>query len=307
MTRFLSTILLLLLTISCNQQKKDDTVVVEKATTADKSDSNVSYYYFKGDSLLKYEHFLHQLDESDVTNITVAADQFISLFKGQDKQTCDSAYYLFDKFYSEVDDKINELHSNDTTNYDSLVLSFDQGQNIKLSKKLKDYNDKLEQNGFYIAMTEGFTYIRKDRDFVKKNFYNLLSPLVIKYLDQLNKENKEGYWEDGGLIIEPMILIDRIIWWEVFNKENPDFLFKILPSELQRIYTETLITGEDNTPLYYDEGGPLDTYYKTAYEYLLNKYPKTETAKRLRPYYSHLVKLDTAEINKFQKANLKRD
>jgi hypothetical protein len=124
---------------------------------------------------------------------------------------------------------------------------------------------------------------------------------MIQYLEQLNQENKEGYGEDGGLIIEPNILVDRAVWWERFTMEHPDFIFKLLPRQLQQSYTSTLITGQDNTPLFYDEGGPLEEYYKTAYDYLLSKHADSETAKMLRPYYAALVKSDTAAIKSLRR------
>jgi hypothetical protein len=302
------TVIAVLLT-SCDNRKQSSISQEDVDSITSVSESKVDLverYTFRDAQLKEYERFTNQLDASDADNIKTATEKFKLLFENKEKPTSDSALYLFERFYSRVDDKINERHNGDTTNYDSLIISLEDSRQIELSKRLTDYADKLTRNGFQLSMTEGITYIKKDRDYVKEHFYSKLTPSMVNYLEQLNKENKEGFTEDGGLVIEPVTLIDRIAWWENFNKSNPAFIFKETPYYRQKIYTATLITGEDNTPLFYDEGGPLDVYYKNAYDYLFNKYPDTEAAKLLRPYYSSLVKSDTTEIRKFREKNLNR-
>lgn len=151
----------------------------------------------------------------------------------------------------------------------------------------------------------GTTCVKQNRGFIKR-FYKQLSPALASYLEQRNKEVSVGFWEDGGLTIEPEELVDRIIWWENFNRENPQFIFKKLANDLQRIYTTSLITGEDNTPLFFDEGQRLDNYFRLAYDHLFFKYYNSETAKLLKSYYASLKSRDHAEIKKFQKSYLGR-
>lgn len=306
MKRYYPIVIAILLT-SCGKSKPPVTYegVADTVITAPKSDVVLSEVYVYKDSRLKdYEIFLNQLNTSDEDNIQVATTKFKELFSKAEQQTCDSAYYLFENFYSLVDEAINDLHYKDTTNYDSLVLSFDTASQINLSKKLTDFRDKLVRNGFQLSMTEGSTFIQADRAYIKEHFYANVSPLMVSYLEQLDKENDEGFGEDGGLVIDSKTLVDRIVWWENFNAANPDFIFKRTPYYSQRAYTNALITGEDNTPLFWDVGGPLDEYFKTGYEYLFSKYPDSKTAGLLKPYYAALTKPDTAAIRKFQKQHV---
>jgi hypothetical protein len=294
-----------ILLISCGERtqtmelndKVDSTTVPIQAESQSDVDPSEDYI-FHDPRLKEYENFTYNLDISDADNIRVATEKFKSLFDRREKEVCDSALYLFEILYSRVHITLNNRHGEDTTNYDSLVI-YDTAV-FKLSKDLTNYSDKLSRNGFTIAMTEGGTFIEQDRDYVKEHFYPYLGTVMVAYLTQLNKENKEGFDVDGGLAIEPPTLVDRIVWWETFRKSNPKFIFKSNPQILQRIYTRSLITGEDNTPLYYGDGQPLSEFYKTAYDYLFKTYPETETARLLRPYYSALIKLDTAAIRKFQ-------
>jgi len=71
----------------------------------------------------------------------------------------------------------------------------------------------------------------------------MLSPATVNYLEQLNKESLEGFWEDGGLIIAGTNLVDRLIWWGNFRKENPKFLFKTTPRLTENAYLSSLVGG----------------------------------------------------------------
>jgi hypothetical protein len=264
-------------------------------------------YILRDSQLVEYKQFIGQLNPSNIDDIQKATEKFKELFADRPKEIGDSAVYVFLAFYSHVLEKANESHEADTTNYDALVVASYDGEPLKISEKLAEYSSRLVRNGFDVQMTEGITYVGQDRDYIQKHFYPYLTPLMISYLTQLNKENKEGFWEDGGLVVQPETLIDRIIWWEKFNKSNPDFIYKEVPRDRQRIYTSSLITGEDNTPLFYETAQSLDGYYKTAYDYLFKTYPETETARLLRPYYSALIKLDTAAIRKFQQEMAKSE
>jgi hypothetical protein len=292
--------------LSDSQVAVDSTAVTSApAAFQEKRDRTVKYF-LKDPQLNEYQQFINELNIADIDNIQLATKKFRELFANSQKEICDTAIYLFEGFYSRVHYKIDDIHTADTTNYDSLVDA-EASSSTRLSKKLTDYAARLSTNGFQVSMTEGITYIKKNRAYVEEHFYSYLTPLMVSFLTQLDKENREGFQEDGGLTIEPIALVDRIVWWEKFSQANPTFIFRQMPYDRQEVYTTTLITGEDNTPLYYEEGQPLDVFYKTAYDYLFEKYPESQTATFLRSYYTSLVRLDTAQIRKFRVIHLNRD
>ncbi len=291
---------LLILVFSCEKKapKESSEAAIDTLATIVENGEQEEDYTFSNEYLISYKDFIDHLDAFQVSNMQVASDKFKSVFKGADPNTCDSAYYIFDRYYSLTDDRINETHSNDTTNFEAFTI-----QDAVLSEKLTNYQATLNANGFRMSSTEGISYIEKDRSYVKNNFYNFLTPIMVEYLDQLSKENDEGYWEDGSLMISPTVLVDRIIWWEFFTKQNPRFIFKNLPHQKQQLYMASLVRGEDNTPLYDDEEKmELSGYFKEAYEYLFSKQGNSQAARDLKPYYNALTKKDTAEINKFRRA-----
>lgn len=293
-------LLLLFIMLSCERKKPDESSegALDTLAAMVENGEQEEDYIFHNEKLIAYKDFIDQLDAFQVNSMQAATDKFKSTFKSSDPATCDSAYYIFEAYYALTDDRINENHSNDTTNFEAFIM-----EDAILSEKLKNYQTTLKANGFRVSSTEGTTYIEKNRSFVRDNFYTYLSPVMVEYLDQLNKESDEGYWEDGGLMISSTVLVDRIVWWEVFTKQNPGFIFKNIPNQKEQLYKTSLVRGEDYTPLYDDEEKmELSGYFKEAYEYLFSKQGNSQAASDLKPYYDALIKKDTAEINKFWRA-----
>ncbi len=228
--------------------------------------------------------------------MSAAAEKYKTLFKGQSNSLADSGYVLFEKFYLRTSNTINDVHYKDTTDYTPLVvLPYAGAPPVKLSKKLNTYRQAMEANGFQVAMTEGFTYLLQERDFIAKHFYPFVSPTLKQFLVQLNKENKEGFQEDAGLTIGPTQLVDRVIWWENFVQKHPDFILLKHAEAERKAYLSTLLTGMDNSPILSFDDNKLDPYYAEAYQYLNKKAPTSKTNEVLKPYYEALQKGDTAK------------
>lgn len=240
-----------------------------------------------------YRQFLAQLDSSRLENVTAAADKFKELFQGPPATVADSGYVLFDGFYEELTNKVNELHYEDETDYSPLVLELKE----PIPKKLKDFNDRLIANGFQVARTEGYTYFKQDRDFVAKHFYSFISPTLKEFLVQVNKENKEGFTEDAGLTIAPTQLAGRVLWWESFIKKNPGFILLKAAEAERKGYLYTLFEGMDNSPVLSYDTYRLDPYYKEAYQYLQIKAPNSEANQLIKPYFVALQSQDTSKAN----------
>src|SRR5688572_6463175 len=91
---------------SCNggKQEENQAEVSVKADSVPTAPAVAKTYRFSGKQLLEYEAYLNNLDAADVTMASEARDRFQGLFYDQDPATCDSAYYLFENFYSRVTD-----------------------------------------------------------------------------------------------------------------------------------------------------------------------------------------------------------
>lgn len=288
-------IIVLFLFYSCkdtnsNEQKKN---TKEKTLLISKGDLTTTNILLE-----KYSLYLNNLDDSDANSSTNAVLKFKELFKVEDKELNDNAIVLFNGFYERLDSKLNELHEKDTTNYEPLVLLILNDKKPKISKKLLEYKQKLNKNGFDVSQEEGITYIQKDRDFISKNFFNYVSQTMKEYLAQVNKENKEGFASDAGLIISPIDFAERMIWYENFIKINSKFYFIANCNENYKNLLTYSIIGMDNSPVFDNETNKLSEYYDEMYVYLIKKHNNSKTTNILRPYYLALKNNQSKVVEK---------
>jgi hypothetical protein len=252
-----------------------------------------------------YSRFLMQLDSADASTIPTAASKYKDIFNAESDVLKDSGFVLFYTYYEKVENNLNEIMSKDTTNFDALIFTDDNNKPLPLSKKLMAYKENIEKNGFMISSTEGMAYIEKNGDYTAKEFYTLVSSKMKTYLEQLNKEKKEGFQEDAGLTIEPKIFIDRIIWWENFVDSNEQFILIKKATENKKLLLTFLITGMDNTQVLTSENGEIEKYYKTAYTYLQTNFANSKSNKLVAPYFAALLKKDKSKtaqiINEYKK------
>ena len=112
------------------------------------------------------------------------------------------------------------------------------------------------------------------------------------YLVQQNKEDKEGFSEDAGLMITPKQLAQRVVWWEDFFLNNPYSLISPRAKANWIMYLDVLLSGMDNSPVVEYTDNTISTDYQTAYEYMQRSHPLSESNKFVAPYYKLLLKKD---------------
>ena len=240
---------------------------------------------YENPKITEFKAFVAGLDSADAASATKAMDKYKEIFTGQPALLCDTGFVVFQALYDSLEQNLSTKHQNDTTNYEPLLYN-DQAS---VPTSLKEYRKNLQLNGFKISASEGVTYIEQDRNFIARNFYTLVTPAMKSYLVELQKENKEGFAIDGAISISPRQLVDRTVWYEKFITENPDFVFKDNCKNYQKAYLTYLVSGYENTPLYAnEETKELSDFYVNAYNYLISKFPDTQVAQTIDPYYEAL-------------------
>jgi len=226
-----------------------------------------------------YRSFLQQLDSSKAESVSLALVEFKRTFEAKPNVLSDSAYPIFQEFIDSVELHLNEKLLDDTTDYSAF------NTNMKLPIKLELAQMELKKNGFKFSTSEGTVYIEQDRSFVTKTILSLFSEPMQAYLLQIEKENREGFMEDAGIIISAQKHVDRIIWYEKFIATNPNFLLIKNCKTYKKAYLTYLFTGIDNTYLYENKDQMLlNPYFSKAYSYLLKGYPDSEAATLILPY-----------------------
>ncbi|ALI99085.1 hypothetical protein [Rufibacter tibetensis] len=245
--------------------------------------------------LNEFEKFVSHLDSAEVSSISEAAQEYASLFKEKPVALADSGYVIFEKFYQRVDKTINKTHQSSSTDF-NLVLASNAPSAPQQTQKFKEYNQTLQENGFEVASKEEGTYLKQNRAFIATHFYPFISPTLKEYLEQVNKETREGFAEDGSLTIIEEELVSRVIWWEGFVAKHPSFIYTEESKARKKYYLTVLLEGLVNTPvLSLERKNKIDTYFAVAYQELYKCAPQSEANKLVQPYFKALLRPDKTQ------------
>ena len=195
----------------------------------------------------QFQIYILTLDEAKYYSTTIAANKYKEIFSNEKVGIRDSAFVLFEIFYDKVHSKINELHHIEDTDYFTYMTANDRQ---KIPDMFFKYKNDLIENGFDIAITVGDTWIKKNRDFISKNFYDYVSPEMKKYCTFINILTKEETLNDAAFTISPTRLAERIIWLENFKNINPTFLLIDEVNQYYRVFLYLLMKGSENTDIF---------------------------------------------------------
>ncbi|WP_205501441.1 hypothetical protein [Rufibacter psychrotolerans] len=247
--------------------------------------------------LQAYEKYVSGLDSSNVTHVSKAAEKYASLFKAQRPALADSGYAVFEGFYQRVNTALTRLHGENAAHSNLLAQVHGEANPAQPTPTQKDFQQTMLANGFEVHLREGGTYLKQNRDSIARHFYPFISPVLREYLEQVNKETKEGFADDTGLTIIEEAFVDRVVWWESFVARNPTFLYAKESAERKKYYLTVLLAGLDNTPVLTYERKKLDTYFAVAYRELHRCAPASEANKLVQPYFKALVRSDKLRAN----------
>ena len=280
---------------SCHKQSEKDSTQTNPTDSFNVNDTLLTERI--NPKLLEYKTFIKQLDSVDATSIPKALAKFKEVFKGQSFGLCDSGFIMYQSLYDTIEVKLNEKLQKDTTNLNPVF------NNEPLSKKLKDFCQQLRINGYKLSDSEGTAYIEENRNYVAQNFYPFLSVTMKAYLSEIQTENNEGFVRNGSISISPQKHVERVIWYEKFINENPNFVYVDKCKSYNKAYLSYLMRGYKNTTLYENkQTKELSEYFINAYDYLLANYSGSQTAGLIKPYYEALKQKQTDKANQLQKS-----
>lgn len=267
------------------------------------------------DLLKEYNKYINSLDTESEESIGLAAEKYAVLFAQANMGICDSAFVLFDHLYGEVENKLNERLEKDESLFDFPCIDFDSlGREMPFDKRFVAFKKRLEKNGFRIECPEGMTQIVQNRSFLKPRFYKCISPLMKEFLGGVQKERDEFFNYDAGIVISAQSYVDRLVWWDEFDRKYPDFILSKKAKANQIVLFTYFLIGMDNTPVIgysIDENGVvktggLDDYFAKAYAYLNKKYPASPLNGLVSPYKMAVLKNDDAKRERLIKTYTKR-
>jgi hypothetical protein len=241
-------------------------------------------------TVIEYARALNGLDKANIESIPRAIASYKRFARKFSIDQRDSAFCLFREFYYEVLGNKTKSFDEDTALNRKLTEGFafiDSKPDAKTENTVKFW----EKNGAQLLFSEGMPYVDEPADFLLKKFSSFVSIPMKTFLRLRASELSEGFSEDAGLLIPFSEVANRVILWEKFNNNYPNFIMKDISVSYYRLYLQTLLTGMDNSPVFEDYGnGKLDENIRKLYKQFIKSHPKSRSAFIVSGYLKILKK-----------------
>jgi hypothetical protein len=278
--------------ISCHHDKK-------KNNTTSAQPAHFKPLFTYGDTrLLDYDRYLAGLDTQKVQLGGVAFQKFKSIFAGLPPGVCDTAYVIFESFHVRLVQGVEAKLGRDSVYLEPLAPEAPGQPATHLTPKQSRIKQELAANGIAFGEDEGETFLVENYPMMARQWASYVSPAMKAWLDQMAREQKEGFQDDAALTITPQQLAERTVFWEQYEQTYPHFLKTEGAADERQLLLYVLVTGMDNTEL--SESDSLTDYYKTAYQYLGEHWANSKINGVIAPYAKAWQAHDTTEINRIK-------
>ncbi len=226
MNRYLIFALILTgLLTSCGKEKKQDekTTTIQKQKVVTDSFAQIQFDWTQTGELKK-----HTIEE----------------LKKKEKPT-DKIIMDFVHKYTKLVDEFNEILFK-YKDYDSLNNSYLSDKKLEKQFAL-DFNKKVEENGFRLAMSEGMIFISQNTDYIKSETTLLVDSISNEFLNLYCMEFDNVCCEDAGVVISTEELINRIYKWGELSKKTNNLEYKVYVENEFHSNLSLLFMGLDNT------------------------------------------------------------
>ncbi len=160
----------------------------------------------------EFEKYANKLDKSKIGSVNSLKENYHKTVMGQSKE-CRSLLFSDFRQY-----------------YDQMTQAYIQSTEKRLNEKYpisgkeeKRYKAKLSKVGLMIYQSEGMYYVEADSAWFLNEFGDSLPSEWKKFLKQSAHEAKNYFAEDGVLQVSLEELRKRIVFWENFLDDYPDF------------------------------------------------------------------------------------
>jgi|GEM_PF-483055 len=234
----------------------------------------------------KLEDYILALDSTDINSVGKAVLKFKELFQKEDTISNDKGVSLVLKYLNLVSLYANESTFEEDVDYSPLLdIEINNGKTDIPDELESDYK-KISENGFRVRQTEGMYSLILNPFFIQEQFYPYVSSTFEIFLQQIGRENIEGYAADAAIIIPYQTLVQRTVWWETFAKNTAGTPAGAHADKVYRKYFKDLTIGMDNTPTI--ESQQISPYFHDTYQYLKEFAPHSETYEKLENYINLL-------------------
>ncbi len=245
--------------------------------------------------------YLDKLNSKQLTNASVAQKEFSEKILPLNTASADAGFFALTNY-------MNRVAMDNSAFLEKVEFTDSDAEGIW--KHTLDHNKyaqtkKIAEQGFRCATVEGYNFPEVDWTALKNKFATKLSSTTQSYVNQTIVENDNPAFEDGGFIIPIDEIGNRAIFWEEFNKANPNYFQNEWAKSNQRNLTNDLIMGANNTPAFDYETQKMNEEFEKAITKIIKNHPNTQTANKLGEFYE-LVKKEGKKRTPAIEAYLKK-
>lgn len=219
----------------------------------------------------QYQKYLAKLPKNDPKSVSKAISKYKSNIIGQNTNTCDAAYVVFDDFYQKVllfvgrrvAGKYQHLYE-EVQRYQSSTMRHD------------DFCLLLRDNGFNFGIEEDAVILVEDVDFLYRIFYRECSTPMRTWMNQYQKEVPNFWFEDEQLRIPPKTLARWVLSWNYFVFLYPEFIWNERAQERLNFQLKLLLQGSESSLSYDKKTKLVRPEYLEAYRFIVDNYPKSK-------------------------------
>lgn len=198
--------------------------------------------------------------------------------------------------YTQIEEEFNGILY-EQNNFDSLntIISEDKNHVLQCAK---DFEQKVNANGFNITSSEGMIYLVKNTDFIKAKTVDFIDPIATEFLNLYCNEIDMKCCEDAAIMISNQELISRIYnWGEFIDKSNglayQSFAENEFNNNLMLAYT-----GLDNTPAFDWDTEIYNAELADLMKNTITKNPNSKAAKEFKSFIELLTKENFVKTQK---------
>ena len=239
-----------------------------------------------------FKKYAEKLDKNKIESIDSLKDNYSEIASGKSKQCRSLLFGDFRNYYSQI-----------TQAY---ILSVENSLNETYPlppKKEKKFKAELQKIGLLIYQSEGMYYVKADSVWFLKEFGDNLSNVWKKFLKQSSHEAKNYFVEDAVLQISFEELRERIVFWENFLNDYPDFPEKSQVEESLASYLDFYLK-DLHTSLSFSHIPIASADIRKSYENFIKMNGESKYYNIVKSQYA-IIKENTFKIDK--KTNKKLD
>jgi len=236
--------------------------------------------------LQEFKQFAEELDKTQIKSVDSLKENYKKTASEQSKQCRSILFGDFRHYY----DKMAEAY----------ITSAEEKLNEKYplsAQKEKKYKAEFKKIGLRLDQSEGTYYVEADSAWFLKEFTSSLSDEWKKFLEQSSHEKKNRFMGDDAVMISWEDLEKRVIFWEKFLNDHPDFVKKSTVSDTLLLYSATYLKGSGNSPIYDWDTKKLKSDIRKSYENFLKQNTQSKYHDIVKSQYT-ILKDNAFKIDK---------